>query len=101
MKGKKRRRTPRSKIQCNEWDRGLCRAVSKDQGTPLYCPVVRAAHALPGECCHHPNFDKRNMLEEMKKGGVDLSKFVDRLRQPGFIERLYQAWLRKSGKSKG
>jgi len=75
-------------VSCDRWVGGLCRSIDR----PTYCPVGRAEHSLPGECCHHP-------LRKLREAGVDLARYDERLRaDPGFASKLYLAWTRARSK---
>lgn len=79
---------------CDKWKSGLCAAIP----APTYCPQARAQNAGPGECCHHPLFVVRPRLAEMKAAGVKLARYGEKLRDPGFVDKLYSAFLKARAK---
>lgn len=84
-------------VRCDKWKSGLCAAVEG-----LYCPVERAIGCGPADCCHHPGFPAKESKERshallvvMRREGVKLERYgVEKLRDPAFVDRLYEAFKR-------
>lgn len=84
--------------KCDKWKHGVCLQLAKEAGEAVYCPLARAAHAAPGECCHHPLRIVQLRLTEMTQAGIKLDRYSERLKDPEFVDRLYSAFLRKFSK---
>lgn len=82
------------KVRCSEWSSGVCSAIAQAHQTVVYCPRSRAENCGPGQCCHHPLYAVRPRLLEMKQAGVKLRRYGSRLKDPAFVARLYQAFLK-------
>lgn len=74
---------------CDKWREGMCAS----SGAALYCPLERADNCPSGSCCHHPLFDVRPKLEEMNRAGIKLARYGERLKVPGFVDKLHSAFL--------
>jgi len=74
--------------------RGVCREIVARLAVVEYCPAARAKHCAPGNCVHHPLRGLKTRLAEMKRGGINLRRYGSRLRDPGFVDKLYRAFLR-------
>ena len=83
-------------LSCNKWRQGVCGAIADQSNAVAYCPRARAAYAKPGECCHHPLYEVRPLIVEMKRSGVNLLRYRERLRDPDFVKKLYSSFLKAS-----
>ena len=99
MAKRARKKPKKPEVACDQWERGVCRWWTREHQQVLYCPQPRAANAPPGECCHHPKHRWRERLTEMSQAGVKLRRYGAKLKEEGFIARLWAAFLRKKVQS--
>lgn len=83
---------------CDRWKDGVCLEIAEKLGTVVFCPRERAVNCSPGQCCHHPLFRVRQLLAELKHGGINLRRYGKKLKDPAFVERLYSAFLKARSK---
>ena len=96
-----RKKSIRTTLQCNQWNRGVCRAEAEKRKIVMYCPRERAEGLRSGECCHHPLYRIRPLLETLRSGGVKLRRYGAKLRDPEFVIKLHATYLRVKKKRLG
>jgi len=72
--------------------------IAEEFSTVVFCPRERAVNCAPGQCCHHPLVEIRQILSEMKRAGINLRRYGKKLKDPEFVERLYSAFLKARSK---
>ena len=75
-------------------EHGICLAIVVVLEKITYCPAGRAESCSPGACCHHPLFRIKPLLREMGEAGIELRRYGAKLRDPDFVDRLYQEFVK-------